>query len=254
MNKFNNVFIAYYELTIGRFYSAEQKQRILRLVALSNGIGAGTKEFASVIEAANTVDSQNISDYTESRNFKILCDLSNEDDALRAAAAALVAVYREIDSSRDAHAYESEREWFMYLHTTPKKTREIHVDLGLLSYATGNLVDAIGQFEILVNGGDMSFVEMLAIMCIENYSFEAAYHYFSLMHNVYVSELKVKTRASLWIKNYMEAIEIRIASDKAEKIRENTAALAPLFVSKRRADKPSVGFLNGVERRFSYEA
>lgn len=254
MNRFNNVFIAYYESTIGRFYSAEQRQRILRLIALSNGINAGTKDFTSILEAANTVDAQNISDYTESRNFKILCDLSNEDDALRSAAAALVAVYREIEHDRGPTLYETERDWLMHLHTTSKKTQDVYVDLGLLSYVGGNMADAIGQLETLVNEGDMTVVELLAIMCVENHSFEAAYHYFSLMYNVYVNELKVKTRSSAWIKNYMDAIEIRIAGEKAERIRANTAALAPLFVGKRRGDKPSVGFLNGVERRFSYEA
>ena len=69
----------YYTTTVGRFYTKKQRRRLLQLFAAGYGIDPKSKEFEQISQTVDAIDSLEIRDSTESKNYRLLCHISQDD-------------------------------------------------------------------------------------------------------------------------------------------------------------------------------
>lgn len=195
------------------------------------------------------MDEQNINDITDSKNYKLFCDILDSEDDLKLSAAALVEIYTRM-SSQPQHRPMSYLDWIISLRTANPKTEDIAMEIAYFEYASGNISEAISELQTLVNDGSIVAVHHLAFIYLECKEYDQAYYYFSLLNSIYTKRLRVPAPEGM-----NESIGIAKSNITPESIQsidrdvEKRGSEFPLSKSKGRV---TVGFLSS-ERRFTYE-
>ena len=163
------VFFNYYAATLGRFYSTNQKDRLLRLMAVANSIDAS--QVNELIEASRYVENEDIGNPVGCKNF-LLCAIfrTNISPILHGAVSALNDIY---NTQKCTVVYTNELLW----HRSIKKEGNL-LDIGYYEYARGKLDKAIEAFEkAMRTEKTLPLVEYLAIISNEAKKYEKAYEY-----------------------------------------------------------------------------
>ena len=130
------------------------------------------------------MDEQNIKDATDSRNYKLLCDILDSDEDVCLSAAALVEIYNRLGGKSD-HLSMSYLDWIIHLRTATPKTEDISMEIAYFEYASDNVPEAIAELQALVNDGSIVAVHHLAFIYLDGKEYEEAYYYFSLLKTIY---------------------------------------------------------------------
>lgn len=248
-HKHYDLFLEYFNATIGRYYSAEQRQRLLTLLLGSNGIYRGSEEYRSIANAIAEVDSQNINGITESKNYKLLCDILDSDEDLRFAAAALVDVYSRMNVDGERHNMRY-LDWIILLRRANPKTDEICMEIAYFEYASGNVEKAVKELGELVNGGSIIALHHLAFIYLESHRYKETYYYFSLIKGIFTKQLMIPVED--YVERSIVFARANVPVADLEKIDSDTERLSAEFPICKCKDYVTVGFMS-QERRFTYE-
>ena len=247
--KHYELFLEYFDATIGRYYSSEQRQRLLTLLLGSKGIYRGQDENISITEAVAEVESQDINSITDSKNYKLICDILDSEEDVCLAAAALVDVYSRMNDDRDRHHGMRYLDWIISLKKANPKTDEICTEIAYFEYANGNIKKAIKELGELVNGGSIVAVHHLAYIFLEDSGYKEAYYYFSLIKGIYIKQLELTVDE--YVERNIELCRTRISDADARRIDTDVEKLCVEFPLCKCKDYVTVGFMS-TERRFTF--
>ena len=249
-NKHYELFLEYFDAVIGRHYLPEQRQRLLTLLLGSHGIYRGSDEFINVSRAIAAVDEQNIRDITDSKNYKLLCDIRDSDEDVCLAAAALVDVYKRLESSSDQQQPMSYLDWIISLRTANPKNEDIAMEIAYFEYASGNNTQAIEELSTLVNDGSIVAIHHLAFIYLDVSEYNKAYYYFSLLRIIYSKRLRIPAPA--YITRSIALAKSNMQSESISDIDRDVEKRGNEFPLSKSNGRVTVGFL-GTERRYTYE-
>lgn len=244
------IYNSFYRTTVGRFYTDEQRARLLRLFTLASGVKESSDTYKAILRRVDVLDKQNITNYTESKNYSMVSGIFLDDAEMQLAVNALVEAYKCIADSDDKSKYKSMVDWIIDLRKSPPENIALRMELALYEYSCGNTDAAIKELKQLVNRGVLSAMEMLACIHEDNKELEEAFYYYSLIKKVYTQELKMVTHLATTEKiNFFRS---GIPLQKATKIAKDVE-LSPSFVVHASTTKKTVGFVNAEMRKFAYE-
>lgn len=244
-----DLFLEYFGAIIGRFYSPEQRQRLLALLLGSFGIYRDSNEYDCILSAIEDVDSHNIGGIIDSKNYRLLCDILDSDDDKRLAAKALVEIYERIEADRDTPK-KSYLDWIISLRAANPKTDEVRMEIAYFEYASGNVDEAVKELKALVNDGSIIAVHHLAFISLERQEHEEAYYYFSLLKSIYTKRLKIP--AGQFVDSNIEAARDEITTEALREMESDIEKIGGEFPLTKCKGFVTVGFLS-TERRYTYE-
>ena len=249
-NKHYDLFLEYFDATCGRYYTVEQRQRLLTLLLGSNGIYRGSEEYRRIADAVATLEAEDIRNLTESRNYQLLCDMIGLGDDVRLAASALVDVFGRMTANRERQNMRY-LDWIIFLKKANPKTDEICMEIAYFEYANENVEKAIKELGDLVNGGSIVAVHHLAFIYLDSGRYKEAYYYFSLLKGVYTKQLEIPVGD--FVDKGIATARANITDAEARLIDTDMDRLTADFPLCKKDDRVTVGFMSSTERRFTYE-
>lgn len=251
MNQNNqSVYNNYYRTTVGRFYTKEQKLRLLRLFTLASGIEENSSEYNTIFRRVDLLDKQNITSYTESKNYSMVSSIFVEDEDMNSAVNALVSAHKAMSGESNNSTFDSKVDWIIALRKAPPEYTSMRMELALFEYSCENVTAAINELKQLVNAGILSALELLACIHGDNGELEEAFYYYSLIKKIYIQELRITLSSS--VDNRIQICREGLPQDKPDKIMRDIEAMPCFFENNSQSDK-SIGFLGNKTRRFAYE-
>ena len=250
MNQNNQcVYNNFYKTTIGRFYTTEQRLKLLRLFALSSGIKENSAAYNAIFRRVDVIDKQNIINYTESKNYSMVSSIFLDDVEMHSALNALVSAHKCISESDDS-AYDNKVNWIIALRRSTPENTAMRMELALFEYSCGNIDAAVYEFKQLVNRGVLLAMELLACIHEDRKESEEAFYYYSLIKKVYTQELKMAPPLATneRIDVFRDGIPVQRAAEITKDIE-----LSPCFFEHGTANCKTIGFVSTEMRRFTYE-
>lgn len=245
-----NLYHTYYKITVNGFYNAEQRRKLLRFLAGSIGINSESKGYAVLTNAVDTVDAQNITNLTDSMNYRMICGMLEEDEEIHSAALALSDVYEDMRISRKP-TYKSYLDWMISLRTTYPKNNDIRAELACFEYANGNIADATSELKAMIDTGNMDALEQLAFICDETADYEESYYYYSFLKKVYTDELKIET--PVYILEAIDRAEGMLDISTAHRIECDIRGRVAFLNADDGTMRNPIGFAKEGTRRYVYE-
>ncbi len=245
-----SVYNNFYKTTVGRFYTKEQKLRLLRLYVLTAGIAEDSEEYNNIFRCVTALDRQGITSYTESKNYSMISGIFAEDTEMNAAVDALVAAHKCILDNRNNPTFDGKVSWIIALRKTPQENPDMRFELALFEYACGNTDAAVKELKELVNTGLLYAMEILACIHVDNQDFEEAFYYYSLIRKVYLQELKLLS--PLATNERIDVFREKISVQKADEITQNIDSSMCFFDCNTSPNK-TIGFVGEKARKFTYE-
>ena len=249
-NKHFDLFLEYFDATCGRYYTVEQRQRLLTLLLGSNGIYRESEEYRMIADAIATIEAEDIRSLTESRNYLLICDMIGLGEEVRLAASALVDVYHRM-SDKKTHHNMRYLDWIILLKKANPKTDEICMEIAYFEYANGNVDKAIKELGDLVNGGSVVAVHHLAFIYLDLGRYKESYYYFSLIKGIFEKQLEIPVAD--YIERGIATTRAGISKEEAGKIDTDMDKLCTEFPLCKKDDRVTVGFMSSTERRFTYK-
>ena len=182
---FYDVAFRYFTTTIGRYYTYEQKERLLRLFLESEGIATGTEEYTAMMRAVSEAESENITDIVDAKNYKLFSDVMQKGEADDIVSDALVNAFVALSERGVVH--KTSLEWIVSMRTGSGQDRE---ELAYYEWSCGNVPSSIIEFKSLMSRGSIRAIQCLAAI---NYSIEdvpEAYYHYALLDEIIRDELK----------------------------------------------------------------
>ncbi|MBR5143832.1 MAG: hypothetical protein IKW53_02165 [Clostridia bacterium] len=249
-DKHYDLFLEYFDAVVGRHYSSKQRARLLALLLGSHGIYKGSEEFARISDAIARMDEQNINDITDSKNYKLFCDILDSAEDIKLSAAALVEIYTRLSTQSQTRPAMSYLDWVISLRTANPKTEDIAMEIAYFEYASGNVDEAVSELQALVNDGSIVAVHHLAFIYLDCQEYKEAYYYFSLLESIYTKRLRVP--APDGIQESIRTARYNISSESIHSIDSDIERRGAEFPLTKTKGRVTVGFLSS-ERRFTYE-
>ena len=251
MNQNNQcVYNNFYKTTVGRFYTPEQRLRLLRLFALASGVKENSVAYNAIFRRVDVLEKQNITNYTESKNYSMVSSIFLDDAEMHSALNALVSAHKCISESSDDSLYDNNVNWIITLRRSPPENTALRMELALFEYACENVDVTINELKQLVNRGVLFAIELLACIHEDNKELEEAFYYYSLIKKVYTQELKMAP--PLATNERIDVFRDGISVQKAEKITRDIE-LSPCFFEHGTANGKAIGFVSAEIRKFTYE-
>ena len=247
------IYNNFYKTTVGRFYTAEQRMRLLRLFTLASGVKENSPEYATIFKNVNMLDKQNITNYTESKNFSIVSGIFQMDADMNSAVNALVEAFERIYRDKEekkAIAYENKVSWLLSLRKAAPDDFDRHMELALLEYSCGKVDSAIKGLEQLTNNSSLYAMDLLAFIHMDNKDFVEAFYYYSLIIKTYTKELEMAVSSS--ISERLELLRRKITAEQINKIEQEVNSLPSFFAGNHQSGN-TIGFRSAETRRFVYE-
>ena len=230
----------YYTTTVGRFYTKKQRRRLLQLFAAGYGIDPKSKEFEQIYQTVDAIDSLEIRDSTESKNYRLLCHISQDDGQMDVAASALSACFDE--RLRNSKApYASPIAWRSELYTAMPKTKEIRLEIAYIEYACEKLDAAISGLKALADEGCIPAIEHLAYILLEEQCDRDAFFYISLLQEIYTNYFELDF--PLWLEENKKRALALVGSNEIEGIAYTVEKKAKQIVGEVANNMHVIGFL-----------
>lgn len=206
--KYKMVFMDFYSAIMGSFYSPMEKERILRLIAIANGVDA--KEISEVIKSYQTIENEGIDNPVSISNY--LLTVIFRKDLSPILYNAVTALYEIFNSGKGKEAYSNETLWRRSILRGNNQ-----LDVGYYEYARGRLDRSIEAFEKLKKSNkQLPVTEYLALLCYEAQNYEKSYEY--ALESQYISEEeRMEISWLLEIENQCKQKLSREAQEKIEK-------------------------------------
>ncbi len=167
--KFKMVFMDFYSAILGSFYSPIEKERILKLIAIANGIDK--TEISELIEAHRFIEKEGIDNPVGSNNFLLVAFFSKDLSPILYNA--VVALYEIFHTNKIKEAFSNEMLWRRSILNGNNS-----LDAGYYEYARQKLESSIEAFEKLKKSNKkLPVTEYLAQLCYESMCYEKAYEY-----------------------------------------------------------------------------
>lgn len=167
--KYKMVFMDFYSAVIGSFYSPIEKERILKLIAIANGIDK--REIPELIEAHSFIENEGIDNPVGSNNFLLVAFFNKDLSPILYNAA--VALYEIFSTNKNNEAFSNEMLWRRSILNGNNL-----LDVGYYEYARQKLDRSIEAFEKLKKSNKkLPVTEYLAQLCLEAMCYEKAYEY-----------------------------------------------------------------------------
>ena len=236
------IFRKFYGATVGRFYSEDQKRKLLILFAASCGIDEELLEYDYVIDAMKTVSAQGITDYVDSCNYRLVCNMSEDNIVLQCAAEAIADCYELRERTR-APIYTQAADWRIAVFTAPSDDIDAQMERAYIEYACENIDFAIDIWKKLAfERGSYAAVEYLAFISCETANYGDALLYLELLNKISVKELHMMPES--WIAKTRNAIVSRVPAKKIEEVNARVQRQAPMIVNQ--MNERRIGFATDV--------
>ena len=244
------IYRNYYKTIVGRFYTQEQRLRLLRLFALASGLKENSVEYNAVFRRVDVLEKQNISNYVESKNYSMVSSIFLDDAEMQAALNALVSAYKNTSERSDDSSYDSKVSWIIALRRSTPENTAMRMELALFEYSCGNIDAAVNELKQLVNSGFLSAMELLACIHEDRNEQEEAFYYYSLIRKVYTQELRMSP--PLATNERIDVFRDEISVQKADEITREIES-SPCFFERNTASNKTIGFVSAEMRKFTYE-
>lgn len=231
-----------YNATIGRFYTEEQQEKLLELFAAGSGVLADSEDFKCIKEAMKTVASQGITDYVDSCNYRLVCNMSEDNTFLQCAADALADCYESRERNK-APTYAQAADWRIAVFTAREDDAELTMERAYIEYASKNIDYAVDILKKLAyERGSYEAVEHLAFISCDTANYGDALLYLELLKKISVNELHMTPE--FWIENVRSEIISQIPEKKIEEILARVEKQAPMIVNQ--INERRIGFASGI--------
>ena len=230
------LYTRYYAATVGRFYTALQKRKLLSLFARGFGIAPYSEEFRTVYETLKTVDEQGIKDFNDSKNYQLICSILNSEDELFSAASALARCYED-RIEKKAPTYSCAIEWRASVCKSQGDPDCDMLEDAYIKYCCGHTKEALEVLCELSSEGSILALEHLAIINYENKSYEES------LFNLLLLEKTIKEELCLEIGWWITALKSDLVEELSPDVVAKTLARVKKnarFVSETRAP---IGFM-----------
>ncbi|MBR2025316.1 MAG: hypothetical protein IKA02_05870 [Clostridia bacterium] len=163
------VFANYYAATLGRFYTTEQKDKLLKLIAKANNIESD--KIDELVQASRYIEQEDIGNEIGCKNFLLYSLFTNDVSSVVKCA---VSALNEIFSSKTLiTSYSNELLW----HRSVQKEKN-PLEIGYYEYARGRLDRSIESMEKAIRTEkNMPLIEYIAIIANDSKNFSKAYEY-----------------------------------------------------------------------------
>ena len=167
--KIKMVFFNYYMAVLGRFYSTAQKDRILYLIAKSDGFAS--EQINELINASRYIENEDIGNPVGCKNFLLYAYFKNNISA--ALYNAITALNEIFIGNVNKAQYSNELVW----HRTVQKDNN-YLEIGFYEYARGRYEKSIDAFEKAMRSEKkLPLTEYLAIISNISNNYLKAYEY-----------------------------------------------------------------------------
>ena len=206
--KYKMVFMDFYSAILGSFYSTIEKERILKLIAVANGIDK--REIPQLIEAHSFIENEGIDNPVGSNNFLLVAFFNKDLSPILYNAA--VALYEVFQANKIKEAFSNEMLWRRSIINGNSL-----LDIGYYEYAVGKQDKAIEAFEKLKRSNKkLPVTEYLVQLCFETMCYAKAYEY-----ALEAQCIKEGERAYIpWLTEIENLCKDKLSIDEAEKIQK----------------------------------
>lgn len=213
--KIKMVLKNYIYTIIGRPYTPVQKERLLRLISLANGLEK--EEIDNVIDVFNEIDEEELSNFAVCNNYLLYSILSENESQIKIDAISIfydiakAKMHEEYSSqTKKMPTYYNERVWLSAI-----QKEKNHLEMGYYKYAKGKLIEAIEAFE-RVSKDDINepIDEYIAIISHEAGEYAKAYEY--ALKAQFIDGEKIEID---WLMEIEESSESKISEKEAKDIR-----------------------------------
>ncbi len=232
------LYTRYYGATVGRFYTEKERMKLLSLFARGFAISPESEEFKTVVETVKTIDSQGIKDYSDSKNYHLICSILNSEDELFSASTALAVCY-EARTTQNAPVYSGAIEWRASVCKSLIESEENLLESAYIKYCCGLEREAVEIFSDLALDGDVLALEHLTLITYDLKMYEDALFNLLLLEKTINEELCLE--AGSWILTLKATLAEALSPEVARKIATRVKKNARL-VSENRA---KIGFVTG---------
>ena len=162
--KTSEIYEKYYGAVAGRFYTSDEKRRILALFSKGYGVLEGSNEFSELLRTTEAVERLAVESLVDCNNFLLIADsIPGRREIVKAVRAQKA--YLEKAKSSGAVIYYSLLEWRTSVFKGRNDDYAAKLESAYIDYARGNLEGAVKYFEeVSENRAHLLSVEHLAII------------------------------------------------------------------------------------------
>ena len=223
--KIRTVLENYITAVFGKLYTPSQKERILHLITVANGLE--TKQVNKVREVFAELEEEELYDFATCNNYLLYSIFSNDESPIkREAISILYDMTKPKPQDQQKPIYYNERIWINAMI----KNRD-YLEMGYYKYAKGKLIESIEAFEKASrNGVSVPIDEYMAIISVEAEDYQRAYEY--ALKAQYIDDEKIEVD---WLMEIEELAESKISETEASRIRKRVT---------NSNESPKIGFSN----------
>ena len=198
----------FFKLTEGRFYTREEKESLIKLIAWANGL---LSSHTQLWDAIAEVDKAELTSIVDIQNMLLYASISERCPAYTYLAAQTVMDLTQEQNQGQDEQYTSKMQWYR---------RADSLDKGLIAYVSGDYKKAIGTFEGLKDNEELPSLECLCVLTYLDEDYKKLYEY-----TIRAQQVDTTTRVEIpWILELEKKAEEQLTPEEQEDIKK--AALA----------------------------
>ena len=179
--KKKTIYTTYYNIVAGRFYSVEQRERILGLIASTECVKIPSMDFTKILKTTQYIDSLELDNIVDCKNYLLMLSFSDEAHSdKQKACCALLQCYEKTPS------YSSLWEWQKSIMNA---SEENAWERAFFEYANGNDDNAVKEFEHLSETGHIPSMKFLSQILYDDKKYSEALYYIELLKKFYKERL-----------------------------------------------------------------
>ncbi len=200
------LFKTYYGLTVGTFFTSEQKTILLNLLACVHGVELQSSEYLQIQQTIDEIDSLGLETSVDCSNWLFLNKYHEELNA-NFMTEAITELSEVITQNIQ---YSSPWEWYQAMQDDPDTH---HFVLAMFEYCGGNVERAISHLKSSVkqNPNDLLTLECLAHICFDSEFYEDSYYYLCSAKSTYK---KLHRQEKPWVSLCIQKMEKRLVTEK----------------------------------------
>lgn len=158
----NEIYERYYSVVAGRFYTAEEKSRLLALFAIGYGIAEDTREFSELCKTVEATERLAIESLVDCNNFLLIADsIPGRREIVKAVRAQKL--YLEKAKAASVPVYYNLLDWRTDVFRRRNDDISAKLEAAYIDYARGAVDAAIKGFEYVAERTcELAVIEHLA--------------------------------------------------------------------------------------------
>ena len=199
------VFGQFFNLTLGRFYTSSEKEKIAELIAWINGAG---DEYEQVLMTVRELEREDMSTFADIQNLLLYASISDKCAPLTYCS---LSVLSEMHLAKSLPTpYSSKMQWYR-----ASSLRENALDKAMIAYVRGDYVKAIESFKTLIAREDLPVLEYITVSAYKLKDYGMLFEY-----AVRAQQIDEHTRFDIpWLEDLEKMAESHLSTEEAEKIR-----------------------------------